>query len=44
MLRKRKISVVKIEFGEDDKIIIYVLYNQGLIKKVRTIPGRSGNP
>jgi len=37
-------TVLKIEFGKDDKVIIYVPYNRELIKKMRTISGRRWNP
>ncbi|MHC1630862.1 MAG: site-specific tyrosine recombinase/integron integrase [Methanotrichaceae archaeon] len=44
MARERKIPAVKIEFGKDNKVIIYVPYNRELIKKVKTISGRRWNP
>ncbi|OQA96520.1 MAG: hypothetical protein BWY23_01989 [Spirochaetes bacterium ADurb.Bin218] len=38
---KGKIPAVKIEFGKDDKVIIPVLYDQELIKKIKAISGRN---
>jgi len=31
---------VKIEIGENDKVIIRIPYNQELIRKIKTISGR----
>ena len=44
MAREDKIPVVKIEFGEKNKVIIQFPCNQGLIEKVKTIPERKWNP
>ncbi len=37
------IPAVKIESGRSNKVIIRIPYNQELIKKVRTLPGRKWN-
>jgi len=39
-----KIEFEKIEFEKNDKIIIRIPYNQELIKKIKMISGRRGNP
>jgi len=44
MAREGKISAVKIEFGKNNKVIIRVPYNKGLIKKVKMLSGRRWNP
>ena len=44
MAREGKIPAVKIEIGENNKVIIRVPYNQELIKKVKMISGRRWNP
>ncbi len=44
MPMKGKIPAVKIELGKDKKIIIRVPYDQELINKIETIPGRRWNP
>ena len=44
MAQEGKIPTVKIEIGENNKVIIRVSYNQELIKKVKMISGRRWNP
>lgn len=41
---KNKSPAVKIEFKENNKVIIRVPYNQELIRKIKTISGRRWNP
>jgi len=41
---ENKIPAVKIEIGENDKVIIRIPYNQELIKKIKMISGRRWNP
>lgn len=41
---ENKSPAVKIEFKENNKVIISVPYNQELIRKIKTIPGRRWNP
>ena len=43
MAMEGKIPAVKIEFEKDNKVIICVPYNQELIKKIKTIPGKKWN-
>jgi len=40
---KNKIPTVKIEFGGNNKVIIRFPYDQELIRKIKTIPGRKWN-
>jgi len=40
----RKIPVVKIEIGGNEKVIIRIPYNQELIRKIKTISGRRWDP
>lgn len=44
MARGSKITAVKIEPGENRKIIIRIPYDQKLIKKVKAIPVRKWDP
>ncbi len=44
MTKKNKILAVKIEFKRDNKVIIRVPYDQELIKKIKSVSGRSWNP
>lgn len=41
MARRGKINAVNIEFGKDNKSIIHVLYDQELMKKIKTISERN---
>ena len=40
---KNKIPTVKIEFGGNNKVTIRLPYDQELIRKIKTIPGRKWN-
>ena len=44
LAKMAKIPTVKIEPGINNKIIIRIPYNQNLISKVKSIPGREWNP
>lgn len=43
MTRKGKITAVRVEIGENDKVIIRIPYNQELINKIKMISGRRRN-
>ena len=42
--RVAKIPAVKVEIAKNGKVIIRIPYNQGLIRKIKTISGRRWNP
>jgi excisionase family DNA binding protein len=44
MARERKIPAVKIEPGNNNRVIVRIPYNQELIEKIKTISGRKWNP
>jgi len=44
IVREGKIPAVKIEIGENDKVIICIPYSQELIRKIKTISGRRWVP
>ncbi|HDD43357.1 MAG TPA: hypothetical protein ENG63_00645 [Candidatus Desulfofervidus auxilii] len=43
IVREGKIPAVKIEIGENGKVIIRIPYNQELIRKIKMISGRRWN-
>jgi len=44
IVRERETPAVRIEIGENDKVIIRIPYNQELIRKIKPISGRRWAP